>query len=1013
MAVSRRPSAHSPAQTDADRGDRRASRGRLAPVVALGGLATLAAAALTVSGFGATAAHAVSAPVDTIVVSQTASDADGPDVLSLGTYSTGDGSSTAPTVTFPSTGSDAFTMSGSSNAGGFVSAAADGSGVTLGGFQIAADPSSGADPKDDSMVPRRVGWVDDSGRVTTIGLGSAMSGGIRSVATADGTSFFAAGNDASAGVQLVTAATDGSPVAITNKDKNVRTVGIADGGLYVTSDKTATLGVSRVSSTLPSAAIGGVVTPVIDTNKDFPKSTPNGFVLLNADAAAGSDVAYVVIEKSGIAKYALVGGSWTYEGLIASPNPAGIVKPATEALAARVQADGSVVLYTIDSVTAGNHIVQLVDSAPADAAPDITVDRVAATAAGAQTFHGVTLAPQSWAPTASGGTPSTALTVTPSQSGIGFALGDTSEPTTVGVTVSAADGDLSGVRVTASVTSPGAATAAAVSPGTTPGTYLVHITPGDAIGYSSVVVTASRDGASDGTTTIKVGQSGETTALPGSSYLLGAADASSAIDVGDGYAIVADDETNTLRLYDETSTGRPVKTWNFDATGGFGGEGDLEASARVGDTIYWMGSGSNTKAGVVDPDRDLLFTTTITGTGAGTELSYGGKYESLKDDLLAWDAANGNRLGLASACAAGVLPDDIDSCNVEGFETAPGDGTVGYIGFRAPRVDGDAVIVPVLNLPDLIDATSGTARFGSPILLDLGGRTIRELRKNDQGQYLITAGVPDDADQSLGWALYRWNGLPNSAPVLVRTLPTTTDVSTASGSATGVAGQEVGSWETILSVPDLDAAAPTVRLVTDNGTTAFYGDDTTGKDEPEGLQKDRATSFTLPQTSDPLPEASVTLGARSVAQGGSLHVSATGFAPGEVVTITLHSAPTTLLTLGADGAGAVDATVTVPTTASVGEHAIQVEGASGVVGSASLTVTDGGAAGGAIGGAGGVSDASGASALATTGSDTWLPLGVAAALLLAGGLAVSARGTARRRRLRPFRETAAAHRDRG
>ncbi|HWD60989.1 MAG TPA: hypothetical protein VG369_00720 [Humibacter sp.] len=998
MAAARLPSAHRPAPTDADRGGGGTTRRRVAPFAALGVFAVLATA-----GLGATVpAHAdASAPSDTIVVSQTASDADGPDALSLGTYTADTGDSTAPAVTFSSTGSDAFTMSGSSNAGGFISTAADESGVTLGGFQIAADPSSGADPKDDPTVPRRVGWIDDSGTVSTIGLGAAMSGGIRSVATPDGTSFYAAGNDASAGVQLVTPTTSDSPVPVTDKDKNVRTVGIADGGLYVTSDKTATLGLSRVSSTLPTAAIGTTVTPLADTNADFPKATPNGFVLLDADASVpGPDVAYVVIEKSGIAKYALVGGTWTYEGLIVSPDPAAIGKPATEALAGRVQADGSVVLYTIDSVTANNHVVQLVDSASAASAPDITLDRVAATATDGRAFHGVTIAPLNWAPKTSGGTPTTTLTVTPLQSGLGLALGDASEPTTVPVTVSASDGDVSGVSVTASVTSPGAASAASVTAGSAPGSYVVHVAPGAAIGYSSVVVTATRNGAVAGTTTIRVGQSGEATALPGSSYLLGAADASSAIDVGDGYAIVADDETNTLRLYDETSTGRPVKTWNFNTVGGFGGEGDLEASARVGDTIYWVGSGSNKKTGAADPDRDILFTTKVTGTGAATELSYGGKYQGLKEDLVAWDVANGNPLGLASVCAAGVLPDNEASCNVEGFETAPGDGSVGYVGFRAPSVGGKAVIVPILNLPGLIDAKAGTAKFGAPILLDLGGRTIRELRKNDQGQYLITAGVPDDADQSLGWALYRWNGLPTSAPVLVRTLPTTTDASTASGSGTGVAGQEVGSWETILSVPNLDAPGATVRLVTDNGTTAFYGDDTAGKDQPEGLQKDRATSFALPKTSDPLPAANVELDASSVAPGDSLHVKAHGFAPGEAVTITLHSTPTTLKTITATGTGALDATVTVPTSAPAGAHTIVVSGASGVSGSAPLTVT--GAAGAASGGGAGAvpGSASDPTDLASTGSDTWLPLGLAASLLLAGALAWTARAVARRRHTR-------------
>ena len=55
--------------------------------------------------------------------------------------------------------------------------------------------------------------------------------------------------------------------------------------------------------------------------------------------------------------------------------------------------------------------------------------------------------------------------------------------------------------------------------------------------------------------------------------------------------IVGDDESNVLRLYDETQSGPAVKTFDFS---GELPEGttyvDIEAAARAGDMIYWSGS---------------------------------------------------------------------------------------------------------------------------------------------------------------------------------------------------------------------------------------------------------------------------------------------------------------------------------------------------------------------------------------------------------------------------------------
>jgi hypothetical protein len=63
-----------------------------------------------------------------------------------------------------------------------------------------------------------------------------------------------------------------------------------------------------------------------------------------------------------------------------------------------------------------------------------------------------------------------------------------------------------------------------------------------------------------------------------------------------------------------------------------------------------------------------------------------------------------------------------------------------------------------------------------------------------------------------------------------------------------------------------------------------------------------------------------------VEQGGSLGIDATGFDPGEKVTVTLHSAPVLLTTLIADGSGRASGTVTIPLDTPIGAHTITLVG---------------------------------------------------------------------------------------
>jgi hypothetical protein len=75
-----------------------------------------------------------------------------------------------------------------------------------------------------------------------------------------------------------------------------------------------------------------------------------------------------------------------------------------------------------------------------------------------------------------------------------------------------------------------------------------------------------------------------------------------------------------------------------------------------------------------------------------------------------------------------------------------------WIGFRSPTIDGRAIAVPLFDPIDLI--RGGPARFGAPVLLDLGGAGIRSMSRW-RGRYLIVAGHYARGSAS---RLFTWDG---------------------------------------------------------------------------------------------------------------------------------------------------------------------------------------------------------------------------------------------------------------
>src|SRR5205823_6845468 len=128
----------------------------------------------------------------------------------------------------------------------------------------------------------------------------------------------------------------------------------------------------------------------------------------------------------------------------------------------------------------------------------------------------------------------------------------------------------------------------------------------------------------------------------------------------------------------------------------------------------------------------------LAGSGASSTLTYAGRYDHLKEDLIEWDVKNlhgkgSNYYGFAASAADGVNPKTPGGFNIEGLTMAPGSSNVALIGFRAPLVPPSeraaALVLPVTNFDTLAvsGAPHSSARFGPPIELNLRCRGIRSM----------------------------------------------------------------------------------------------------------------------------------------------------------------------------------------------------------------------------------------------------------------------------------------------
>ncbi|TDR39769.1 phytase-like protein with esterase activity [Tahibacter aquaticus] len=424
-------------------------------------------------------------------------------------------------------------------------------------------------------------------------------------------------------------------------------------------------------------------------------------------------------------------------------------------------------------------------------------------------------------------------------------IGDATDPAAVAgiaLNFSDSDGDAAALVVTASSSNATVVDSSGLLLSGSGATRTLRIVP-QGVGYASITLRATD--ADNKTGSYVISYAASRSSIAAERHFTGASDASAAIVSGD-HMLVADDEGQNLRLYPRDASGLAHNGFDFtaalaltDIDGGVPREVDIEGVARSGDLIYWTGSHSNKKDnGAARPNRQRVFATRLSGSGAATMLSYVARYDFLRADLVAWDSSNGhglgaNALGLAASAATGIAPERDDGFNIEGLAIAPDENGL-FIAFRAPLLPTTqrtkALLVHATNLRSTIanapaggSSAAGSLSFAAPVEMDLGGRGIRDIVRGSDGEYLIVAGPTATATgvAPSDFRLYRWSGNAADAPQLL------------SVDLAGLAAS--GSIETIVNFDG--AGATLLELLADSGDTVWYNDGVIAKDLPEPRQR--------------------------------------------------------------------------------------------------------------------------------------------------------------------------------
>jgi len=279
-------------------------------------------------------------------------------------------------------GSNQTLTASGTQAEGFLNLSADGHYLLLTGYDAAVGTAAVAGTTG-STVNRVIGRVDASGAVdTTTAITSFSTGNIRSVASTDGSTYWAVGSNSGVVTGTIGSST-ATPVATTQSGgtaaTNLRAVDIFDGQLYV-SAQTGSLRLGTVGTGTPTAS-----GQVIANLPGFPTSTGSYYQFYFADltaTVAGVDTVYVADDGGSIQKYSLVSGLWSSNGSVTASGARGLT--------------GSTVNTTVNLfATSASSLFKIIDTSGYNGTFTGTSVSTIATAAANTAFRGIDFAPQS------------------------------------------------------------------------------------------------------------------------------------------------------------------------------------------------------------------------------------------------------------------------------------------------------------------------------------------------------------------------------------------------------------------------------------------------------------------------------------------------------------------------------------------------------------------------------------------------------------------------------------------
>lgn len=292
----------------------------------------------------------------------------------------------------------------------------------------------------------------------------------------------------------------------------------------------------------------------------------------------------------------------------------------------------------------------------------------------------------------------------------------------------------------------------------------------------------------------------------------GMCDASAAVALDEQTFVVAGNGSNILRIYKTAGTGAPVSV--CDLTDFLGSEPvDIEAAAKAGERIYWMGSHSRDRQGQVKSSRYCFFATVIKNRDGGFVIEPVGRpCATLMRELVGLKTVRGMGLGRALGRRRELSPGerqrlapDKEGLNIEALCASTHNERL-YIGFRNPRpvrvttARVSAAIVPIENPLDVLEEGK-TPIFGEGTLWDFGGLGISSMEYSPYHQaYFIVAAPHTDHGR---FALYRWSGMKAISPELVSDL----DIADGTFQPEALVAFE-GSEKLLLLSDDKDLADP-------------------------------------------------------------------------------------------------------------------------------------------------------------------------------------------------------------